>query len=80
MKIVYNNPILALTGEEMGILNRATEILSSICDKVDSYADCKCQCPIYQHCPYHQDFTTQETGKLHDLLDNIKDEAEGEIE
>jgi hypothetical protein len=80
MKIVYSNPVLALTGEEMSTLNRATEILSSICNKIDNYNECEHQCPIYQYCPYHQDFTTQETGKLHDLFNNIVFEAEEEEE
>lgn len=80
MKIVYNNPTLALTGEEMGILNRASEILASICGEVDNYGNCKSECPIYEYCPYHQSFIMKGNGRIHNLLDNIVFEAEGEDE
>lgn len=80
MKIVYNNPVLKLTGEEIGILNRATEILSSICDRIEDYNYCERKCPIYHCCPYHNDFTNNMCGKLHDLLANIASGAESEEE
>ena len=80
MKVVYNNPVLELTREEEIVLNRAVGILSSICDKTDDYIHCEHKCPIYQHCPYHKDFTHKECGKLQDLLENIASEAEREEE
>ena len=78
MKVVYNNPVLELTTEEENILNRASDILDSICNKTDDYVHCEHKCPIYQYCPYHKDFTHKECGKIHDLLENIVNEAERE--
>ena len=80
MKVVYNNPVLELTAEEEGALERASEILESICNKTDDYVNCNHKCPIYEHCPFHHSFTTNIGGKLHDLLDNVINEAEREEE
>lgn len=78
MKVVYNNPVLELTREEKSVLSRASGILESICDKVDDYAQCENHCPIYEKCPYHNDFTAHR--KIHDLLVNVMTEAEREEE
>ena len=80
MKIVYNNPILKLTREEEIILNRASDILDSICNKTDDYGNCEHKCPIYKYCPRHHSFVTNISSTIHDLLDNIIDEAERETE
>lgn len=78
MKIVYNNPVLELTTEEENTLERASRILESICNKVDDYAQCENHCPIYEKCPYHNNFTTRR--KIHDLLVIVMAEAEREKE
>ena len=80
MKVVYSNPILALTDEEMDILNRASDILDSICHKIDDYGNCKHKCPIYHCCPYHNNYTNDICGHLYDLLANITSAAEREEE
>lgn len=78
MKVVYGNPVLELTAEEEGILERASAILESICDKIDDYDNCARKCPIYKYCPRHHSFVTYVNSAIHDLLDNIVNEAERE--
>lgn len=78
MKIVYNNPILELTTEEESVLERASDILDSICGKTDDYDNCAHKCPIYKYCPHHHSFVTCVSSTIHDLLDNIINEAERE--
>lgn len=80
MKVVYNNPILELTAEEENILERASTILESICDKIDDFDRCESKCPIYKHCPHHHSFVTNISSTIHSLLDNIINEAERETE
>jgi hypothetical protein len=76
MKIVYNNPVLELTSEEMDVLNHASKILKTICDKIDDYSNCKHKCPIYNYCPHH----VNDGRQIHNLLDNIVFEAGEEEE
>ena len=78
MKVVYYNPVLELIAEEEDILNRASDILDSICNKTSDYDMCEHKCPIYKYCPHHHSFVTNISSTIHDLLDNIINEAERE--
>lgn len=78
MKIIYSKPSLQLTAEEEVILSRASTLLDSICSKTENYDLCKDKCPIYEYCPYHNDYTTNENGRLSELLESIVFESKRE--